>query len=241
MFSAFPYTVEFCISIVKKIRSPIIRMLTGSRLLSKFTRDFQTISIRKIFENIQNEVWMNYEETQINVSEQSVTDKYPLYDPKQHKKVSKHLNMNRNEYLTLLLLLFESYVEVYRIHDLLEMLLSGDVIPNKPNNELYRQEQKKGINEKRHRFDFVKLLKDWKYLNTASKECASTDMILLPKLIECQHLYVNLSLCLRCQEDLEYIIHLQEIIDQNSKVGDTFKEWRISIEKYLSPCIERLT
>lgn len=212
-------------------------MLVSMRLLSKFTKDFEKISLKKIADNISNKVWMEYDERVDEVvHDVCVPEHYPTYEVTKPKRTPKHLVIYRDEYLTILLHLFESYVEVYRTHDVLELFLSDDGTLNKSNNESYKQAKKRRTEEKNHSCDYEKIEKDWKQLNVAANEFATNDMIFIPKLVECQNVYVDPSVCVKYEEDLESIIQLKNIVDTDFELGDTFKKWHTSVSNYLSSC-----
>lgn len=199
-------------------------MLVAARLLSKFDKDFEKISLNTIHDNVSNESWMQYDEKVVDVFRGCGSDAtYPTYDPAHNKKASRHLAMSSNEYLDILLHLFKSYVEVYQPHELLH-LLSEDVI-TESNNEAYKLVIKKLANEKNHRFDFIKLLKDWKQLSDRVLKFADTDVIFVPKIVECQNVYINSPTCLRYEEDLENLIKLKETIETYVELGDQYKKW----------------
>lgn len=168
---------------------------------------------------------MQYKESvEDDVIRGCATDNYPTYDPAYNKQSKKHLAMSSNQYLDLLLHLFNSYMEVYQTHELLKIFFSEEEISNS-NNDAYKSAIKKSANEKNHRFDFKKLIKDWTDLSDKAIEFAKTDTILVPKLVECENVYIDPSICLRCEEDLEYLVKLKEIIEKNCKLNDHFEKW----------------
>lgn len=218
------------------MRSQIIRMLVSVRILSKFSKDFQNVSLRKIVDNILSGSYKQYaEKMDDDANRRRSSENYPTYDPKKDKKTSKHLTINRDEYLTLVLHLFESYIEVYRTHELKQSLMSDDkAVSGKLCNEQYKNIHQKVQNEKNHRMDFDQIAREWKQVKVAVKELANTDVMHVALLAECQNVYLVPSEFVRYREDLEYLIKLKEIIDENVELGDTFKQWRTAVNHYLS-------
>lgn len=211
-------------------------MLVSARILGKFSREYENVSLRKIAENISNGSHMQYAEKKgDDVSRRRRSENYPVYDAKKDKKTSKHLAINREEYLTLVLHLFKSYVEVYRIHDLKELLLSDDTATGSGSNiGQYKNVHQKVQNEKNHRLDYGQIIKEWKQLKTTAKTLASTDMIPVVPLVECRNVYLEPSDLVRYQEDLEYLVKLKEIVDGNVQLGNAFKKWRTVVAQFLS-------
>lgn len=211
-------------------------MLVSVRILGKLSKDYENVSLRKIVESISSGSYKQYaEKKDDDASQRRSSENYPTYDPKKDKKISKHLTINRDEYLTLVLHLFKSYVEVYRTHDLKQSLLSDDMpASSTSDNEQYKNIHQKVLNEKNCRIDFDQLGKQWKQLKMSVKELASTDMIHVVPLVECQNVYLVPSEFVRYQEDLEYLDKLKELVDENVQLGDTFKHWRTAVSQYLS-------
>lgn len=209
-------------------------MLVSVRIFNKFSKEFENVSLRKIFDNISNENYKQYSEKMDDVeSERHSSENYPTYDPKKATKTPKHLTFTRDEYLTLVLHLFVSYIEVYRTNDLEKALLSDDNNPSSQsvNDQSYRRVHQKVENEKNHRLDFPKLMKDAKRLKIVAKDLATTDMLPVVPLLECQNVFLDPTELVRYQEDLEYLVKLKETVDQNVQFGDTFKKWRAAIKQ----------
>lgn len=238
--SVFPYTVAFYINVIAKIRqrTPAVGMLISLRILNKFTKEFENLTLRKIFDSISNETYKKYGVKLDDTGNCSQpinhnNNGYSSYDPKKIKKSSKHLIINREEFLTLVLHLFESYVDVYRTHDILQSLLSDDADATTwANNDLYTTVLSRVNDEKNCRLDFDSIVKAWERLKMTTKDLASSDKIPIAPLLECQNVYLEASEFVRCEDDLEYLLKLNDIIQENNELGDSFKKWHTSVNQY---------
>ncbi|KAG4069453.1 hypothetical protein HA402_001752 [Bradysia odoriphaga] len=234
----FPYTVAFYTNVIATIRkrTPAVGMFISLRILNKFTKEFENITLRKIFDSISNESYKKYSiKMDVTASCQRKSDKYPCFDPKKDKRPSKHLTINRDEFLTLVLHLFESYIDVYRTPDLLQSLLSDNVdAVNNSNNDHYEAVHGRIANEKNHRLDFDNIVKDWKQLKKNVNDLASSDKIPVAPLAECQSVYLEASEFVRCEEDLEYFLKLNELVEENVELGDSFKKWYTAVTQYFA-------
>lgn len=212
-------------------------MLISTRTLGKFSKEYEHVTLRKIVDNISSGSFKQYDVSVGHSPDRCrASDNYPTYDPKKDtKKTPKHLAINRDEYLTLLLHLFKNYFEVYRIHELQASLLTdANAAPdNEYHEQLYKNVHQKFENEKNHRMDFDQLFKDWKQLKATAKDIAATDMIPALPLVECKNVYLDPSEFPKYREDMDYLVKLKEIIEQNIQLGDSFKNWRTTVNEYL--------
>lgn len=214
--------------VIDKIRSPAISMLITQRILSKFTKEFENVSVRKIFESISNESYKEYDEaTNVSVSQRSdYSGTYPSYDPKRGKQ-SKHLLIDRNDFLTLTFHLFDGYVGVHRTPELLQALLSDAVAAPSYDSEREKYEKmfEKFENEKNHRLDFDQIVKDWNRLKLAAKKLAKSDAIPIVPLKPCHNVYLQASEFVRYEEDFVYLVKLNKIVEESVGVSEVFEKW----------------
>lgn len=141
--------------------------------------------------------------------------------------------MNRDQFLILLLHLLESYVDVYRTHDLLRSLLAENVdAVNNSITEHYTAVHKRVANEKDHPLDYDSIARDWTRLKADGKSLASTDNLPVAPLAECQSVYLEPSQFVRYEEDLKYLLKLNEIVEENVELGDSFKKWHTTVNQY---------
>lgn len=210
-------------------------MLISVRILSKLSKEFENISLRKIVDSISNESYMQYDDKVVDVEHRRHSDgQYPTYDPKKDPKSSKHLRINRDEYLTLILHLFKSYVDVYRTHDILNALLADDKDASKnADNKQYKQIYDKVDKERNHRLDFDGIVRDFKELKEKSNAFAASDVIPPTPSTQCQNVYLDPAEFHRYQDDLESLVKLKDLVEQNVHLGDTFKKWRTAVAQYL--------
>ncbi len=211
-------------------------MLITSRILGKVTHQFENVSLRKIVDSITNKSYLQYAEKMDDTATRNRTkDTYPTYLPPQmNKKPSKNLPIDRDEFLTLVLHLFKSYLDVYRTHDLLAMLLSDNVADVDHTKEFMKLQGKAQI-EKSHRHDLHQINREAEQLRAAARDLASTDQIPVIPMTQCQNVYLEASDFVRLREDLEYLVKLKKMFDENVEVGDKFKLFRTAIIQYLCP------
>lgn len=211
-------------------------MLVSVRILSKLSKEFENVSLRKIVDSISNESYKQYDEkVEDTTARRRSGDKYPTYDPEKNRKPAKYLQMHRDEYLNLILHLFKSYVEVYRTNDILAALLSENKGASKNfDYRRYKELLTKIEKEQNFDLDFDRMFKDFTKLKASTKEFASTDMIPVLPLVKCHNVYLEPSEFVRCQEDLENLVKLKEIVDQNVQLGEEFKLWRTAVSEYFT-------
>lgn len=199
-------------------------------MLNKFTKEFENVSLRKIVDSLESESYEQYDDKMIAESRRSNNSSnvtYPTYDPKNHKKASKHLNMNRSEYLTLIFHLCRSYVGVYRTHNLLHAMSTDedDKLNIQMQERQFKSVHEKCELEKNHRVNYDLIMRDLNQLKSTAERLDATDRIPVAPFTPCQNVYLEPSDIVRYVEDLKYLVKLNKIIVENVQVGEAFKHW----------------
>ncbi|KAJ6643649.1 hypothetical protein Bhyg_08612 [Pseudolycoriella hygida] len=224
---SFPYTVKFYINVISKIRTPVVGMFASIRILNKFL-SVENCTLHTIVDDVGKRSYNRYNEVPDECEDRDrQSENYPVYDPSRSRATSKHITINRNEYLTLIFYLFKSYVEIYRTHDLLELLLANEVATTSDSNKQFNELREKAIRDRTQRIDYDKI--NWKQLR-------ATDPIPQTPLQECRKVFLNASKFPKYQEDLHQLLKLKKLVGVTAVVEQegSFKKFCEAVRGYLS-------
>lgn len=190
-------------------------MLMIDELLNTFNRHPGPLTLKKIFQNLRKERWLECESKNL-ATVQSTGGlagvlKYPMFDGT--IQFVKQNDIYQDEYVHILLLCFQAYLEVFRIHELIY-----NSIPNTIDSE----NPKVVSNQKKDTFNFAEIITELNIVVPVNIQTeipvskAPTNTIFTDILID----EIN------CREDVKYFLYLRDLMNLNIlKYGDIFNNW----------------
>lgn len=190
-------------------------MLMIDELLNTFNRHPGPLTLKKIFQNLRKERWLECECKSMATAQStgglSEVLKYQMFDKKM--KFVKQNHIYQDEYVHMLLLCFQAYLEVFRIHELIYNSIPNTIDSENPNVV---------PNQKKDSFNFADIATELNIVIPVNKQSkipvsrAPTNTIFTDIIID----EIN------CREDVKYFLYLRDLMNLNIlKYGDIFNNW----------------